>query len=320
MSDPETAMPRARNNRARFRMPAPPTPIMCTAATSSERGHAERGDASGGRRVGGPHPPPRHQVGEPRGGVGRAPRERRARHRLTPRRVVRECDDAACQPIGRELFVQVELGGARIDERARVRLLMVLGRMRIGDEDRGDPARGQLGDRSGPRPRHGDVGERQPQLDAVEEREGPDPQRHGPGRVGGNDRRGGRGRSTPGAAGPSVLQIFDRTRHDLIEMQRAQAAPEHADGEAIGVELELCARSRPVRHDRPAHRRPERGSGCRSPRCARSRRPPRALEGDADHTGEASERAVDTLGIAFCSCSTIGVRAHRAATTAGALA
>ena len=49
-SEPVTSTPRARNSRARFRMPAPPMPIMCTRRTAPRSGTSSVGiDPGGGR-------------------------------------------------------------------------------------------------------------------------------------------------------------------------------------------------------------------------------------------------------------------------------
>ena len=223
-------------------MPAPPTPI--DARTARPRATARRGWGCfpGAGRSAIIAPTSSHELGEALVGIGRRPCRaaaaiavRRRRRPPAPRmRLASRSDDRSA--------LQRELGRPHGDEFAGVRLLMVLGGVRVGHEDRRDPAVGEFGDVPGARTGDREVGDRERQLDAIEERHRAHEQRRDVGR-----RRRDHVEMVPAGQHDQLQvvampQMLQRARHDLVEMQRTQAPAEHRDGRASGLEVERGTR------------------------------------------------------------------------------
>ena len=165
---PRHLHPRARSNRARLRMPAPPMPTRCTAAR--RRGRAHRGSGSSrraGRSARSSCSPPAR---------GRRPARRRrawpTRRRRTHRRAAIRIVDQRGDPVGETAGVSSwsrKTSAAPALELPGVRLLVVVGRVRVRDEDRGDPAGRELVHRVRPGARDGEIGDGEGELHPIEE-------------------------------------------------------------------------------------------------------------------------------------------------------
>ncbi len=117
-SEPETAIPLARKSRARFRIPAPPTPIRCTVRTPSNEGTPSVGIEPDGRSVqrrpvdertlmADGHRIP-HQLGHPFVGVGLRPRGPGLRHHGPSLPIRDEREDPVSEPLRRQVAVPVD--------------------------------------------------------------------------------------------------------------------------------------------------------------------------------------------------------------------
>jgi hypothetical protein len=149
---PADGCPRCARMRAIADIPAPPTPTRCTrCGTSLQEPHrvmrrssarlaasvAAPGLETSSARAPRPHPvAPTHA----------RPRHRRPRGTIADDRL----DDRIVRDVGSRSSSSRTIAAPGCDERERVAPLMVGGRVRIGDEDRGEAEHRQLSDRGRP--------------------------------------------------------------------------------------------------------------------------------------------------------------------------
>ena len=206
----------------------------------------------------------------------------RRRHRPRPLRVGEDGGDGAGQPLGRQFVLAEHERAAGLDEARRVRRLMVVGRVRVGHEDRRPPDRRDVGDRARARAADHEARLGQPLRHVLEE--AAQVGRHAQILV---------GRPHPvHVLGPHLLrepqpcpqariEMPHRLGHDPPEEPRPLAAADHHQPHRPVAGLDIGS------VELRQHRGPHRVADVQAPRPRRQRRRPGAAGDDLDPRREA---------------------------------